>query len=87
MADLASDARKAMLARLAGDLNVLAHVDQVRWSCCWQSFDHFTPWGAEQWIWRFCNGGMPGEYFATRPCSHWHHRHEPPPLALARVPA
>ena len=75
-----------MLTRLAGDLNVLAHASQMTWTCCEQDFYYTGYWGnAEHWGWRFCNGGMPGEWFATPPCGHWHHRHEPPPMAMAAV--
>ena len=81
MSDLQTDARRAMLARLAGDVSVLAHADELDWTCCLQIFLH----NHDAWVWRFCNGGMPGEPFATEPCGHWHHRHEPPPIAMAVV--
>lgn len=68
-------ARRAMLARLAGDISVLANYPKFEWTCCWQSFDHVNPWGrTEHWAWRFCNGGMPGHL--TPPCDHWHHQWE-----------
>ena len=82
MSDLQADARHAMLTRLAGDINVLAHTDHMTWTCCHQGFEH----DGVCWTWRFCNGGMPGEPFATEPCGHWHHRWEPPLLALAAQP-
>ena len=77
-----------MLTRLAGDLNVLANADFMEWTCCEQDFYHVNIFGsAEHWGWRFCNGGMPGEMFRTQPCSHWHHRHEPPPITVVAIPA
>jgi hypothetical protein len=79
MGDLHTDARRAMFTRLAGGLAVLAHADQVTWTCCHQDFRH----AGSTWGWRFCNGGMPGEPFATQPCGHWHHRHDPPLIAMA----
>lgn len=73
-----------MLARLAGDINVLAHAGCMQWTCCEQDFYRIDYWGRDElWSWRFCNGGMPGEPFTTRPCGHWHHQHEPPLIAYA----
>ena len=84
VSDLMADARMAMLTRLAGDINVLAHAPELTWTCCYQDFYH---WGwagrVDHWGWRFCNGGLPGQPFATQPCAHWHHGFEPPLLALA----
>jgi hypothetical protein len=81
---LAADARHAVLQRLADDLNVLAHADEMDWTCCYLTFwrTAYGGWRRERWGWRFCNGGVPGEPFGTEPCGHWHHQHEPPLLAL-----
>jgi hypothetical protein len=82
-----------MLGRLASDLNVLAHAPWLDWTCCWQHFDHTSYLGTvEHWQWRFCNGGMPGEPYGTwdkpnRPCGHWHHSQEFPPMATVAIPS
>lgn len=67
---LVQDARQSMIQRLADDINLVAHAQKIRWTCCWQDFDH----GRNTWTWQFCNGGAPGHL--TEPCGHWHHRHE-----------
>lgn len=83
MNPLEPDARKAMLARLAGDISVLARAPEMQWTCCDQSFDHQNTFGrTEHWLWRFCTGEAPGTW-PRRPCGHWHHRHEYPPMAVA----
>lgn len=77
MGDLEASARRAMLARLAGDLNVIAHADRMPWTCCELEFTHH----GDPWLWRFCSSAWPGGI--ARTCPHWHHQHEPPTMAVA----
>lgn len=84
MTTLIEDARRAMLRRLANDINVLAHAPELDRTCCYQDVPHIPEHGSgrrEIWFWRFCNNGLPGQWFDTEPCDHWHHQHEPPLLA------
>lgn len=71
-----------MLARLASDINVIAHADQLIWTCCELLFDH----QGDQWYWKFCRPRLPGDYwFGVEgryvPCNHWHHEHGPVAMA------
>lgn len=81
-------ARRSMLERLAGGLAILAHAPELEWTCCFQPFEHgcYSDVSPLTWGWRFCNGGMPCRFFETRPCGHWHHRHEWPPVAYGATP-
>lgn len=81
--EVEAGARRALLTRLASGLATAAAADDVDWLCCWQPFT--TRHGAA-WIWRTCGGGQLGDPFGTEPCGHWHHQHEPAPVAMA-VPA
>jgi predicted AAA+ superfamily ATPase len=75
--ELDASARRAMLTRLAGDINVLAHADQVTWTCCDLKFTH----EGNAWSWTFCGGSEPGRV-AWQFCPHWHHEHTPLPVVL-----
>ena len=71
-------ARRALLERLAGDLNVLADASRYQWTCCWLSYT--GPHG-EPWAWQMCGGQMPGDLprgpdGRSVRCGHWHHSTE-----------
>jgi len=79
-------ARRALLQRAATGLKIISEAHRYKWTCCWQSFT--VPdrgFGDERWIWEMCRGDGPGDSYRTWPpprdCNHWHHWHEPPPIA------
>jgi hypothetical protein len=64
-------ARRAMLARLATGMAIVAETPPTLYTCCWQPYTY----KGDAWLWRFCNGNPPGT-LATPPCDHWHHQWE-----------
>ena len=71
-------ARKALLERLAGDLNVLANSPHMHWACCWL---FYTGPRGEPWEWQMCGRQSPGHLPMGTDgryvnCGHWHHRWE-----------
>lgn len=68
--------RRALLQRLADDMALISD-PRTSWGCCWLSYEHADAYhGRMWWGYRLCNPRMPGGFGGSRPCEHWHHRHE-----------
>lgn len=66
-------ARKALLARLATDLAIIAEPWRYEWTCCWLAYN-----GPHEvkWTWEMCGGPPGGFWHPGDNCGHWHHQWE-----------